>query len=435
MIPKTAHMLSSSVLSAAPTPPARSPLIMRSASRPQDFEPDDHMLAELSDSSARRTRIWEFGINLHCSIIGTCLTTAALRNILQKLKTAGAETASDHDVHMLGVMLASRAEGGAKFLQKALDRQHQVAIKRYSRCKNPEKLLALWEESLKQGDIPGAYWAALTHPITNEGVVKRVFADVHMLSHLVGAANRADIRRLRELEQENASLAAKIERQQRQLQEGFATRDQTIRRLNEMLAARADEHPDRGNAGVADSVVRDLSTRLARQLGRCERMEQRARELSERLQAQERALHANRREHEGTRRELEIVEGYLASLASPKAVTEDTRLRLSGITMLYVGGRPHQIPQLRELAERAGAKFLHHDGGVEHSLGLLPGHISRADHVLFPIDCVSHEAVAAIKRVCRLTGKVYGPLRTASLACLLAGMAKLGERPQTVAAE
>jgi hypothetical protein len=35
-----------------------------------------------------------------------------------------------------------------------------------------------------------------------------------MLSHLVGAANRADIRRLRELESENVALQDKVARQQ-----------------------------------------------------------------------------------------------------------------------------------------------------------------------------------------------------------------------------
>src|SRR5262249_56449253 len=39
-----------------------------------------------------------------------------------------------------------------------------------------------------------------------EDIVNRVFGDVHMLSHLVGAANRADIRRLRELKQDNVAL-------------------------------------------------------------------------------------------------------------------------------------------------------------------------------------------------------------------------------------
>ena len=110
-------------------------------------------------------------------------------------------------------MLAGQKNEGAKFLQKALDRRHSAALSRYSRAKDATTLLAQWQESLKQGDIPGAYWAALTHPAATDELVKRVFGDVHMLSHLVGAANRADIRRLRELGQANATLAAKVEQQ------------------------------------------------------------------------------------------------------------------------------------------------------------------------------------------------------------------------------
>ena len=61
----------------------------------------------------------------------------------------------------------------------------------------------------KQGDIPGAYWAALTHPATTQDIVSRIFAGVHMLSHVVGTANRADIRRLRQLEADNVLLSGK----------------------------------------------------------------------------------------------------------------------------------------------------------------------------------------------------------------------------------
>ena len=57
-----------------------------------------------------------------------------------------------------------------------------------------------------------------------------------MLSHLVGTTNRADIRRLQQLEADNAALAAKVER--RQLHENFVERDRTIRELNELLSTR-----------------------------------------------------------------------------------------------------------------------------------------------------------------------------------------------------
>ena len=73
--------------------------------------------------------------------------------------------------------------------------------------------------------------------------------------------------------------------------------------------------------------------------------------------------------------------------------------------------------------ERTGARFLHHDGGIEHSAALLPGLVSRADHLFFPVDCISHDAVATIKRLCRQLERPYHPLRTASLATLVSSLA------------
>ena len=99
-------------------------------------------------------------------------------------------------------MLAGRRESGAKLLQRALDRRHGMAIKQYARAKDEATLRRMWDDSVQSGDIPGAYWALLSHPAATDAVVKKAFRDVHMLSHLVGAANRADIRRLRQLEKQ-----------------------------------------------------------------------------------------------------------------------------------------------------------------------------------------------------------------------------------------
>lgn len=418
-------------------PPIRPALLVTDAASRGDDQDDE---SADSGSQIHRTRIWEFGTNLHCSIIGTCLTTTELRHVLAKAKVKDAEIASDHDLHCLGVMLASRREQGARFLQKALDRCHRTAIFRCLRIKDAAGLLQFWDDALKQGDIPGAYWAVLTHPATTSDVVKRVFADVHMLSHLVGAANRADIRRLRQLEADNAALAAKAERQQRQLHQGFVERDRTIRELNELLSKQAAERSDPlgvewpGSVDRFETVVADLTKRLAHETARSERSEQHANELSGALMDSEEALRQNQMQCDSYRRELDNIEQQLTALLK-REDGPGAAIALSGLTMLYVGGRPHQVPLLKDIIERAGGRFLHHDGGMEHSSGLIPGLISRADRVVFPIDCVSHHAVAVIKRHCGLTGKPYEPLRTASLACLLSALASLTACRQAVAAE
>jgi hypothetical protein len=152
------------------------------------------------------------------------------------------------------------------------------------------------------------------------------------------------------------------------------------------------------------------------------------------LQKIEATLQRTVTERDALAREVESIEDHVVGLLEP--ATASNRTEFSGRTILYVGGRAHQIPQFKALVERTGARFLHHDGGIEHSSTLLPGLVSRADHLFFPIDCISHDAASTIKRLCRQSEKPYHPLRTASLATLVSALARMSqERATPVAAE
>jgi Uncharacterized protein conserved in bacteria (DUF2325) len=391
---------------------------------------------ELADSSfqpVKRRRIWELAETLHCSIVGTCLSTTDLRHVLVRLTVAGAATADDHDLHVLGVTLAGRREAGAKLLQKALDRRHGVVIKRYSVAETDGALRTLWEESVRQGDIPGGYWALLSHPAATEEVIKKAFRDVHMLSHLVGAANRADIRRLRQLEEENSRLTETLHRQQQLLRDGFTSRDQTIRRLNETLARRIEQpaEPSAANPASCEDIetfaemIGELSKKLDQETSRRQRLERRLQAATADSRHAQAAARCLEEERDALRRDLELIEQRVMGLLQPAAADHAGDIDLSGSTILYVGGRANQVPGLKALVERTGGRFLHHDGGIEHNPTLLPGLISRADHVFFPTDCISHDAAATIKRLCGQLEKRYAPLRAASLASLLAGLSGL----------
>ncbi len=266
----------------------------------------------------RRTRIWELGGSLHCSIIGTCLSTAELCHVLVQLKVNGMQAADEHDLHSFGVGLASKRELGAKLLQKALDRRHERAIKAFAAAKDTETLRSLWKDALNKGDIPGAYWAVLTHPETDDALIKLAFGDVHMLSHLVGTANRADIRRLRELEAENAAFTDELRRARQQIRDGFASRDQIIRQLNELLAkydqpvqpqASASDG-GRNDIAAMEEVIRDLSKKLARDGARRENAEARVTALTAALHDKEHRLQVLSNESEALRRELDMVERH-----------------------------------------------------------------------------------------------------------------------------
>ena len=372
----------------------------------------------------RRTKIWDLSGHIHCSIIGTCLSTGELRQILLKGSPA-AEGASDHELHSLGVQLAGQRDGLAKLLHKALDRRHRVTLNRFDKAATVDEVRALWREAARNGDIPGAYWAAVTHPASTSGLVREIFGDVHMLSHLVGAANRADIRRLKELETENAELRDKLGRQQARLHEGITSRDARIQDLTALLARQiADESrrsDETGHEAALDELVGDLERRLRSESGRRAALQERFDRLSDELgRARARAAAAERRE-EALREELESVEASLG-LARPDGKPTAPPACLAGRSVLYVGGRPDSVGHLRALGERFGVRILHHDGGVDDRSGLLAGAISRADVVMFPVDCVSHDAVATVKRLCRQTLKPYVPLRSAGMGSFVAAL-------------
>ena len=133
---------------------------------------------------------------MHCSIVGTCLSTMELRKIIAKVKGHDLKGFSDLAIHEEAVLVAGHQGTAARLLHKALDRRYEATIKRFSRAQNVDEVRGLWDDARRNGDIPGAYWALLTHPATTQELRQSAFGDVHMLSHLVGAANRADIRRL-----------------------------------------------------------------------------------------------------------------------------------------------------------------------------------------------------------------------------------------------
>ena len=176
-------------------------------------------------------------------------------------------------------------------------------------------------------------------------------------------------------------------------------------------------------------MIAELNRKLGQETTRRERLEQRLNAMSDGMRTLEASFQAVQGERDALRREIELLEDHIAGLLQPAGGDGEAALDLSTRTILYVGGRPHQIPQLKALVERTGARFLHHDGGIEHSSSLLPGLISRADVLLFPIDCISHDAVATLKRLCRQLEKPYLPLRAASLATLASSLAGINLGP------
>lgn len=388
---------------------------------PRMIEPE---LTEQLSRVSRRTKIWELSNHLHCSIVGTCLSTGELRQVLSKAGMA-VDGASDHDLHGQGVLLANLRDGRGKLLHKALDKRHRLVIGRFEKAKTIDEVRAQWRDAARQGDIPGAYWAALTHPATNDALIRDIFGEVHMLSHLVGAANRADIRRLSELEAENAALREKLVRQQDHLRDGITARDARIRELGNLLARRiADQQREDGasDGAALSELIASLERRLRSETNRRATVEERLARTNAELSREREQRRALQRRERVLSEELEAFEaGFESGTEDGPPVAPSS---LAGLTLLYVGGRTDKLGHLRASSERLGARFLHHDGGVDDRSGLLGGLVSRADVVMFPVDCVSHEAVGTVKRLCRQMSKPFVPLRSTGMGSFVAALSR-----------
>jgi hypothetical protein len=374
----------------------------------------------------RRVRLWNISPDLHCSITGTCLSLGEVRAFARKMGLCGDPAAEDHHLHDLVVFASGRDERVAKLLHKVLDRKFGAALRRYERAADAGAVGRLWRDDLARGEVPGAYWAVVTHPWTDRDLLSRVFSDVHMLSHLVGASNRADIRRLQALEQENAELRDRLGQHRRQAAQTLAARDREIAGLRDRPCAAPP-----ASAAPAAGAEAALSRRLSRETRRRERMEALAKALTAEVERLRSDLEAARLEGEDARAACLSLERraaeWLGADVPDEARSVIPRPPLDRTRLLFVGGRPGQVHHLRRMVTAAGAEFMFHDGGLEDGAAQLSRQVAAAATVLFPVDCVSHEAALRIKRMCRAGGKPFLPLRTFSLASVSRALDTLGE--------
>ena len=396
----------------------------------------------------RRRKLWEIDDSYHCSIIGTCLSLRDLQKIANRSNITLLPEATEYAIHVTFVNLVSQRREIAKQVNKLLDRKFRSALDATRRIRSSDELFAYWKSHLKNGQVPGAYWATISHGQCDVLTGQVVFGDVHMLSHMVGAANRADLKRLSELEDLQKSLSADLEDARIRNRQMLAERNEIIAEQRRELA----EHKGlRGRlvaleAQLAQSQSVSKMTKLMRKSERlseeCEGLKLACEQANSRLEKAEAHAAQISEENMALRARLERVqleadnaEALLQRGLGPTAAHQDDAaasapIDLEGATVSYIGGRASQICRLRSFVEMANGTFLHHDGGLEDGGGQLHNVLSRGDIVMCPIDCVSHSACTQAKAFCKRAGKCFVPLRSSGLTSFVHELKTLSETEQ-----
>jgi len=141
-----------------------------------------------------RRKLWEFEHNYHCAIIGTCLSISEVRNLLKRFQIKVSEF-SDYDIHTIAVTMIENNDSRTKKINNHLDRKFKTAILKVKKMDRQE-LRQEWCQALKSGEVIATFWAIMTHPAADAAMQKDIYGDIHMLSHMSGASNRADLKHL-----------------------------------------------------------------------------------------------------------------------------------------------------------------------------------------------------------------------------------------------
>ncbi|MEM7171380.1 MAG: DUF2325 domain-containing protein [Pseudomonadota bacterium] len=344
------------------------------------------------------------------------------------------ESPSDYSLHSFFVGEAGKSGLAAKAINKLLDRKHAGSIRRAAKIKTTSELTRFWEQSFEQGDIPGPLWACVTHTELEIDLGTKIYGEIHMLSHMVGAANRADISALKRLQSEVTSLEQKLEGERRRSQSHAEKNLDLTAKLAEQSQQQKQAESSIAHLNsklLAAGTGKDGVSSLKPQLTTADREE--LRQLRNTFEEQNLYLEKLRQDLIDTRareealvrecRALESLLGNLSDGEEPGPSFEPTcPFDFNGQCILYVGGRSKVVCRLRELVQQGNGSLLHHDGGMEKSIDELASAVARADQVVFPIDCVSHSAVKKLKTLCRRSMKPYVPLRSAGLSSFVAGL-------------
>lgn len=357
--------------------------------------------AELQALGSRRRRLWELSKNTHCPVIGVCLPLDVLRRLVNKC-VGGQASADDYELHVGAVNECAARGRISELLQRELDRRYVASITRFRVAKHGAAVAVLWNEALLAGDVAGALWASLTHPRCDVALQERICRDMHMLQHQAGAAARVDLVRLQRLQDENLVLGRELASVQERITRMMAERNQEIEQLAaQLMQLRAESIAKDTKAAALQAELQQLQQAIpglqkrTALTARLEQMVERNREL-ERLntalgqQLERFRLSACTRE---------------PGADVPQTTEAPRQVPLKQCQVLCVGGRNGNICSYRELIERCGGHFAHHDGGQEENLAALDASLAAADLVICQTGCISHNAYWRVKDYCKRTGK------------------------------
>ena len=368
--------------------------------------------------------VWQMDSMFKCPIIGSCLGTMEQKKLLKKASIKY-DDKNEFEIHEIFVALSDTENELSKKLNRFLRGKYLPEV-RHLMSLSEDAFIDEWMELFDDGRLGAAVYAIAARHGVSSTLKKQAFGMIHMNMHdsthkktaLRNALNQARqriqsheckskalISVTRELKKDNKSLARAVEEARVEQARLRVRCESCLAELDELKRAMAVAPAAAGPDAEAPSGGPSPEEHMIL-LSERDRYKHRVEEL-------EKDLEKERQSHGITRCRLDFL---LRNSEPPEECdTSCPSYDLCRKRILIVGGMTKMSGHYRKIVEAKGGLFEYHNGNMKNGTRGLESLFKRADIVICPVDCNSHAACNAVKRLGKKHNKTVRILFGSSL--------------------
>ena len=390
-------------------------------------------------SSSKFLNICEIESHFRCPIVGAILSVEKHQAILKKCGY-NTKNMKSYEYHQKLMSKLDSENTVSVKTNNYLHNQARKCMKEITGLSETE-IRKKWNKYKSTGNVGPMMFAIVSREGTGDELLHDIYGEVHMLAH----ANMTKVFSIQDqlvktqnlLKREKKTLVRKSD----EFKSLGKIRKTEIRRLKELelenrqlknRLAKAEKSPLTGQG--LEPVVTHLEDQI------CE-LEKTARSYKEQAQVHQKKierlqneLFTAKNENSVLNDELQELIGTFSSFTVPEVPDLEncppgcshnacssetcTQYQLCAKRVFMIGGLTKMKSYYKEIVEKAGGEFDYHDGYLKNTSANLEARVKRSDVVICPVNCNSHNACLAVKKICNRYNKQLKILSSSSLSAV-----------------
>jgi len=382
---------------------------------PEDF---------LSCNTLQLKRIWEIQNNFKCPVLGSCLTIEEHKRILKKTGHK-IKKIKAHEVHRAVMGYMNDENHVSIKTDRYLSHKYRDIIAEFKSLE-PEAFFAEWKNGFRNGKMDGLFYLAAIRNDLPDEFMENIFGDTHMLCH----ANMEEVMKSRRAfsMQENAAqkLARMLQQEKRlarELKQKHSITEQKLKTAEHNLQ-KIKKNQSTGKSYAPILQIKKEEVQLKDKIITLkERDSEQTLEIRN-MQNENRSLRTQLLDLQSINYRLAEEVSDLIEKLTPcfekgnQCQDKCIKYQLCSKRILIVGGITKIKHLYKQLVESSGGEFDYHDGYMNNGKINIESRVMRADLVICPVNCNSHNACQMVKKLCRKFDRPVKMLANSSLSSI-----------------